>query len=459
MINKVRHKTKSVLYTSIIITAFFLNSTASAFEILSDSETETVVRKLIFPILKTANINPKNLNLYIILDNNVNAFVIGGNNLFINTGLITTFNNPDALKGVVAHELGHVTGNHVAMRHSQIQSLMSQSILVNLLGVAAIIGGAGDVGAALISGGMHTLQGNYLSYSRFQETAADSAAIKYLHKSKNTVKGLIQVFEHFDQESLRMREHINPYMQTHPMSNERLNMTRQHLVHEDSTYQSSISEKNEYSQVVAKLRGFTVALDKDSLHKQTDLPAFAQKYEEAIIMYRQSKFKDAISILDSLTKEMPNNAYFYELKGQFLFESGQLQPAIEAYQKAIEILPNKPLILAEYAVVLVNASNTANGKNKQMLLEEAIITLNKVLHSKLNTHPYVYRQLATAYGKLGKLDYSNVMLAEEALLLHKFQEAKKFANIAASYKSNNKFVKLRIDDILKTIPNNTPRHS
>lgn len=439
---------------AVIISSFF-NNNALALEILSDSETETVIRKLIKPILKVANINPNNLNLYIILDNNVNAFVIGGNNLFINTGLITTFNNPDALKGVVAHELGHVTGHHVAMRHSQIQTLMSNSILVNLLGAAAIIGGAGDVGAALISGGMHALHGNYLSYSRFQETAADRAAIRYLHQSKNTLKGLIQVFEHFEQESLRMREHINPYMQTHPMSNERLNMARKHLVKEDRTYESSASEKKEYSQIVAKLRGFTAALDKHSIHNQQDLPSFAQKYEESIIMYRKSRFKEAISILDELIKKTPDNAYLYELKGQFLFESGQLEPSIESYKKAIRILPNSPLILAEYGVVLVTTSNTAQENNKQKLLKEAILTLKKVLHYRLNTHPYVYRQLATAYGKLGKLDYSNVMLAEEALLLHKFDEARKFAKIAAGYNNNNEFIKLRVDDILKTIPNST----
>lgn len=247
-------KIKNEFYRQLLAIALLLFSNSSyALDILSDTETESVVRKLIAPILKVANINPNTLNIYIILDNNVNAFVIGGNNLFINTGLITTFNNPDALKGVVAHELGHVTGGHVAMRQSQMQNLMSQSILINLLGAAAILGGAGEAGSALISGGLHAAQGNYLSFSRFQETAADNTAIKYLHESHNTVKGLIQVFEHFEQETRRMREHINPYMQTHPMSGERLTITRQYLTKEDSSFKSSEEEKKEYSQIVAKL--------------------------------------------------------------------------------------------------------------------------------------------------------------------------------------------------------------
>jgi predicted Zn-dependent protease len=429
------------------------NMKANAFEILSDSETEFVIRKLIAPILKVARINPKTLNLYIILDNSVNAFVIGGNNLFINTGLITTFNNPDALKGVVAHELGHVTGNHVAMRQSQVQELMSQSILVNLLGAAAIIGGAGEVGSALIAGGMHTLQGNYLRYSRFQETAADNAAIKYLHDSHNTIKGLIQVFEHFEQESLRLREHINPYMLTHPMSNDRLSFTRQFLKNENDTYQSSNQEKMEYAQIVAKLRGFTIPLESFSDKNIQDLPPSAQLYAKSIILYRKAKFKAAINILDQLINQsQPNEAFLYELKGQFLFESGNNTDAINSYKKAITILPDNPLILAEYAVVLVNASNTASGTHKQHILEEAITTLQKVLSLRLNNHPYVYRQLAVAYGKLGKLGYSNLMLAEEALLLHNFQEAKKFTKLAEKYKNQDNYLTLRIDDILKTLP-------
>lgn len=447
--NLYRYLYRFVVLLSLVFT---LTLPSHSFEILSDTETETVIRQLIAPLLKIANINPKTLNIYIILDSSVNAFVIGGNNLFINTGLITTFNNPDALKGVVAHELGHVTGGHVAMRQAQMQNLMSQSILVNLLGAAAILGGAGDVGSAILSGGIHTLQGHYFSFSRFQETAADNTAIKFLHGSHNTIKGLIQVFGYFEQETLRMREHINPYMQTHPMSGERLSFARQYLIKEDSSFKSSEEEKQSYSQVVAKLRGFTIPLDKPSLHMQTDLSKSAQLYEESIILYRSARFNKAINILNELITKDPHNPYFYELKGQFLFESGQIQPAIAAYKQAINLLPNKPLLLAEYSVVLVNASNAATGSQKQQLLEEAVTTLKKVLNSRFNNHPYVYRQLAIAYGKLGKLNYSNLMLAEESILLHKFNDTRRFIALAKKYNHNDEYVTLRIDDISKTLP-------
>ncbi|MBP9791773.1 MAG: M48 family metalloprotease [Rickettsiales bacterium] len=445
---------KNTFYKYFFISLILFSKQAYALDILSDTETESVVRKLITPILKVANITPTTLNIYIILDRNVNAFVIGGNNLFINTGLIATFNNPDVLKGVVAHELGHVTGGHVAMRQAEIQNLMSQSILINLLGAAAILGGAGEAGSALISGGLHAAQGNYLSFSRFQETAADTTAIKYLHDSHNTVKGLIQVFEHFEQETRRMREHINPYMQTHPLSNERLTITRQSLIKEDSSFKSSEDEKKEYSQIVAKLRGFTFPLNQLSINNQKDLPPPALLYEESIILYRNAKFAQAITILNDLIKQDPSNGYLYELKGQFLFESGHVQQAIESYKQAINLLPNKPLLLAEYAVVLVNSSNEAKGSSKNIILEESIVILNKVLNSRLNNNPYVYRQLAIAYGKLGKLNYSNLMLAEEACLLLKFNDAKKFIELAKKYNHNDEYVKLRIDDILKTLPTN-----
>ena len=53
----------------------------------------------------------KNIDLYIISDPNLNAFVQGGQNIFVHTGLLQKTKTPEQLAaGVLAHELGHITG-------------------------------------------------------------------------------------------------------------------------------------------------------------------------------------------------------------------------------------------------------------------------------------------------------------------------------------------------------------
>jgi predicted Zn-dependent protease len=107
---------KSSIFIWFIVFSFLYSFQVQAEGIISDEEVETVVKKLATPIILAAGVNPEEINFYIVLDQDVNAFVYGGRNIFINTGLLTLFNDPDVLKGVIAHELGHITGGHIARR-------------------------------------------------------------------------------------------------------------------------------------------------------------------------------------------------------------------------------------------------------------------------------------------------------------------------------------------------------
>ena len=152
-----------------------------------------MVKKLATPIILAAGVNPEEINFYIVLDQDVNAFVYGGRNIFINTGLLTLFNDPDVLKGVIAHELGHITGGHIARREEQIKRLLPQFIFTNLLGVAAMLGGSGELGGAILSGSSHSLERSMLRHSRENESSADQAAFQYLQRSHNSNAGLLKL--------------------------------------------------------------------------------------------------------------------------------------------------------------------------------------------------------------------------------------------------------------------------
>jgi predicted Zn-dependent protease len=423
-----------------------------------DSETFETITKLIAPLYEAANLPRKKRNLYILIDEEINAFVWQGD-LFINTGLITAFNDPDVLKGVVAHELGHMSSGHAIIRGSQINSLMNQSWITTLLGIsAAAIARSPEMGAALVLGSQHAAERRYMAYSREQETVADRLAVKYLHETGNTIAGLTKLLERFNSDEMYLGDRgISPYMLTHPLSRERLKLVREYSMLEKNNpaiQPSNQSEKERYARVVAKLRAF---LDTDNYLSTAnkDLSGFSKTYGDAIAFYRKSQFEKSFSLLDSLIAEHPKDGYLYELKGQFLFETGKMLPAVESYREAVSILGDRSSLKSDYALVLINSVSLYKERSKrEAVLNEAIDILNKVLAQPYRRSPYIYRNLAIAYGTLGKIGYSNLMLAEEAILLGQNAEAKKFIAIAQNYSGKDTKLHLKIEDINKSLDRN-----
>ena len=117
--------------------------------------------------------------------------------------------------------------------------------------------------------------------------------------------------------------------------------------------------------VRAKLAGF---LDKPEIafnrYPASDT-SLAAVYARAIATYRSSGVKAAMPMFDQLIAAQPNWPYFYETKGQFLFESGNGAAAIPPLRKAVELAPNEPLIRIMLGQALL-------GANDPRYLDEAI---------------------------------------------------------------------------------------
>jgi predicted Zn-dependent protease len=414
--------------------------------VLYDSEVVDAVNKIILPICKAAKIIPT--NVYILISDEINAFVTQGNELFINTGLIAAFNDPDVLKGVVAHELAHLASGHPTVRDKKVEELMSQSILTSLLGLSAILTGNPELGMAILMGGRHATQSMYLKYSREQETIADRLAVQYLHEAGTSVSGFMKLTEHFAKQELYFeQQNITPYMLTHPLSKERLKAVREYSLQEKkdhNIHSTTEFEKDSYDRVVAKLRAF---LHPDQYFKdREDLTAFAKEYGDAIAYYRKGQFAHSFEILDKLLEQHPTDGYLHELKGQFLLETGKPELAMDEYKKAIMYLGQQSGVKTDYAIMLIDSSDPSNDKDRASI-QEAIAMLNEPSVFTRQKNPYIYRKLAVAYGKLGLLGYSNLMLAEEALLLQKESEAIKFLKSAKHYADSDSKLQLKIDDI------------
>ncbi len=109
----------------------------------------------------------------------VNAFALPGGYVHLSRGLLALANSEAEVAGVLAHEIGHVTGRHSAQRYSQ---TMGANILSTILGLG--LGGVGQqIGQAA--------SGYYLAgYSQDQEFQADSLGVRYLRRAGYDVQAM-----------------------------------------------------------------------------------------------------------------------------------------------------------------------------------------------------------------------------------------------------------------------------
>jgi predicted Zn-dependent protease len=175
--------------------AFSVQAQERSISMIRDAESEALLREIAKPIFLEAGLVPQNIRIYIISSSVLNAFVAGGQNMFLHTGLLTWSDDPNVVAGVIAHETGHIAGGHLVRSREDLAASSIGAIASVLLGAATIAAGAGDAGSAIITSGGHIAQSTALRYTRSKEESADQAAVRYLDKLGISLEGLIKLLE------------------------------------------------------------------------------------------------------------------------------------------------------------------------------------------------------------------------------------------------------------------------
>jgi predicted Zn-dependent protease len=142
---------------------------AAAQSILRDAETEAMFKDIAKPILEAAGLRPDNVQIVLLQDKSINAFVAGGQIVYIHSGLIAAADNANEVQGVIAHEVGHITGGHVIRIQEGMKVATGIMLLSLVLGAAAMAAGAGEAGMGVMAAGQQAAMGKFLAYSRTQE--------------------------------------------------------------------------------------------------------------------------------------------------------------------------------------------------------------------------------------------------------------------------------------------------
>src|SRR3546814_5075971 len=112
---------------------------ADQMQLIRDAEIENTIRIYATPLFQAAGLSPQGIRLYLVKDRALNAFVAGGLNMFINTGLLIETEEPGEVIGVIAHETGHIAGGHIARSGAAMEPPYATLIATYLLGLGAAL--------------------------------------------------------------------------------------------------------------------------------------------------------------------------------------------------------------------------------------------------------------------------------------------------------------------------------
>lgn len=410
--------------------------------LIRDTEIENTIRAFQAPILDAAGLDPAALHYYIVNNRDLNAFVAGGQNIFVTTGLLRRAENAGQVIGVLAHETGHITGGHIAQMEGVMREAGMQALIAQLLGAAVGVLTKNPNAVGVISGGgMQTVGRALLHYNRGQEQAADQAGLRFMDQARISAQGLVEFLEILSEQELLVAARQDPYLLTHPLTRDRVDFVRSHARQSRWTNQplpAGFEEMHKRTRV--KLEGFLDPPQSTLLrYKETDGSLYA-RYARAIALYRRPDIPAAVKTIDGLIAQHPNDPYFLELKGQMLFENGKIADAIPPIEAAVKLMPNAPL----FREALGHALIELNQPDKDAL------ALTHLRHG-LSIDPQMplsWRLAATAHGRRGDMAMASLSLAESNLLTGRRDEARAQARRAKQGLKEGSPGWLRAEDIL-----------
>lgn len=420
---------------------------AQGLSLVRDAEIEDTIRRMSTPLFRAAGLIPESVSIHLVNDKALNAFVADGQRMFIHTGLLTSADNVGQVIGVIAHETGHISGGHLSRIGRARDAGTATTLLATILGAATAIGtGRGDVGAAVIAGGTHVAQRGFLSFSRSQEGSADQAALTFLDATEQSAVGLLEFMKLLEGQELLISASQDPYARTHPLSEDRIKAISAHIAISPYSDRKPAPElEMAFDRVRAKLFGY---FNQPTLTMRQYPPSdqsVAAKYARAFAYSRSGDTQKALKELNELLQTLPDDPYFLELKGQVLFESGNIPDAIPVFRRSAELLPKQPLIRREFARLLIESAEPENLKEAITHLE-ASLARDKIAASS-------WRLLGIAHGKLGNIGLSSLALAEEALILGRPSEVKFHAGKAAELFPRGSNEWLHAEDLLLAVKN------
>lgn len=199
----------------------FIKSLHTDFTLSDDSEIADYIQQ-VGRIIAAHSGQNRPFRFYVIDNPTINAFAGPDGVIGIHTGLIEAVRSEAELASVIAHEIAHITQQHLSRRYLYNTTQGTTTSVATLL--AAILIGMIDPNAGmatLLSGQSLSIQ-NQLKNSRQHENEADFVGIKILYDSGYDAHAMADFFGRLAEESRNDTFKVPEILRTHPVSENRL---------------------------------------------------------------------------------------------------------------------------------------------------------------------------------------------------------------------------------------------
>lgn len=302
--------------------------------------------------LVEASPNPVgDFTFFAISDTMVNAFAMFGGFIGVNTGTVLTAQSESELAGVIAHEVAHVTQNHLVRQIAK----MKQNTIPALIGMAVGLMAArsnSDIASAAIMSAQAGMASSQLAYTREFEREADRVGFQTLDKSGFDVHGMSDFFERL-QKSSRLYDNNAPvYLRSHPMTVERISDMQNRA--QEYGYRQVVSGLDFYL-VRAKLRGMmgtpreAVAEAEILLREKKYASQPAARYGLAFALMRAKNVAAAQREMDSIIALKVASPIISGLAAEIKAGAGDFAGAQSIYREALQGFPQAKSLIYGYA--------------------------------------------------------------------------------------------------------------
>jgi predicted Zn-dependent protease len=393
---------------------------------------------LVSRLAKAANLK-RPLHLYLLADNQVNAFAGPGGYLCVNTGLFNATDKEGELAAVLAHELGHIKQQHLArMLASQKQqqlAVMAASIAAMAVG-AATKSNMGSAASTALSAGY--IQ-NLINFTRAHEEEADRVGMQILYNAGYNPMNMPHIFNHLADFQRLFPTDMPQYLSTHPFSHARVADTENRALQ----YKPKNYIDNDVSFEMVKVRllvinsinpNLTIATLKSQKEKtNNEIKKIACDYGMALSYLTLRTPHMAEEIIQPLIQKYPNALVFQVVQANIWQQEHKYDEAVNLLKSFYDLYPtNYPLILT-YVESLVAAGKKQQAKE---ILEEKIL--------KFKDQVQLYYMLAKLEAETGDQAGSHLTYAKLLEQLNDITGAMRQLNIGLNTPSKDPYIKLQL---------------
>lgn len=398
---------------------------------------------------------------FVVRDAAINAFAAPGGYIGMNSGLITTAVDEGEVAAVLAHEIAHISQNHLLRAFEDSQKASLPIALAMLGAMIAAQGASGDGAEAAMVAGTSLIQQRQINFTRKDEIEADRVGIQTLARADFDPQYMASFFARMER-ALRPGagdRGIPDLLRTHPVNTDRISDAKARadalaaeqksararskslppmpagyrlrppreddlppLPQLDTTLvQADVPNlyfalMRERARVLsAEQPGALITYYTDSRREPGSVAEAAANYGHALALWRTGQGEKARELLQPLVDETPSMLPYQLALAQAEAQAGRRTDALNRYERLVANSPSNRAIALAYAQTLIEDGKAGSGRRAQDLL--------RPLMAEEIDDPEVYRVFARASELGGDKIRAAEAYADVALLSGRLEDA------------------------------------